>query len=305
MKFSSRKPMSHPATTMKAKLQQALPEMTSAERRIVTVILSDFPFSGLGTIQELSERAQVSAPSITRFVAKLGFSGYQEFQRQLIDELKAGARAPLAQRFSAGQRPQKDFFGTYIEEVHGRITALRETVSPQDFEALCNLLGDSSRSVYVIGGRLSHSLAHFLAISLQFFRGDVHLVSTDPELWPQYLQQMKKKDVLVFFDFRRYQKGLERLARIASESVSPQIILVTDQWLSPIAGHATRTVALPIAVGTVWDTYAPLNTLLEAIVISIARKDWSNTRKRIEAWDRLRINPEDPGTPVLFDEDPP
>jgi len=294
-----------PATTMKAKLQHAMPDMTSAERRIVTVILSDFPFSGLGTIQELSERAQVSAPSITRFVAKLGVSGYQEFQRQLIDELKAGARAPLTERFSTGQRPQKDFFSTYIEEVQGRVSALRETISPQDFEALCALLGDSSRSIYVIGGRLSHSLAHFLAISLQFFRSDVHLVPTDSELWPQYLQQMKKKDVLVIFDFRRYQKSLERLARVAAQSVSPQIILVTDQWLSQIAGYATRTVALPIAIGTVWDTYAPVNTLLEAIVISIARKDWGATRKRIEAWDRLRINPEDPGTPVLFDEDPP
>ncbi len=298
-------PLSTLSPSMKPLLQQMLPGMTAADRRVATVILSDYPFSGLGSIQELSVRANVSAPSITRFVSKLGLAGYQEFQRQLIDELKAGARAPLAQRFSAGQQPQEGFLSTYVSEVEARLAAVRAAVSPEDFDALCSLIGDPSRSLYLIGGRVSHSLAHMLAITLQFFRGDVHLIPPDPELWPQYVQQMKKKDALILFDFRRYQKSLERLAIIAAQSASPQIFLVTDQWLSPIAGHATRTIALPIAVDTIWDTYAPVATLLEAAIIATARRDWDATRKRIETWDRLRANPDDPATPIIFDEKAP
>lgn len=288
----------------KTDLQHLARDMTAAERRIATVVLADFPFSGLGTIQELAAKAKVSAPSITRFVSKLGYAGYQEFQRQLIEELKESARAPVDTRFD--QRPviQEGFLGDYFQRVAQRCQDTAANVSEKEFNTFCTLLGDPSRAVFVIGGRVSHSLAHLLSVHLQFLRAHVQLVPSDPEQWPGYLQQMKKRDVLVMIDFRRYQKNLERLAELAAGEASPQIVLITDQWLSPISRHATHTFTLPIAVGTAWDSYAAPLALIEAAAMRVSERDWEATRSRIEAWDRLRIPPQDPADPVLINKDP-
>ena len=288
--------------SLKSDLQHLAPSLTAAERRIATVVLADFPFSGLGTSQELAEKAKVSAPSITRFVSKLGFSGYQELQRQLIEELKESARSPVDLRFN--QRPvmSKGFLADYSRRVGERIDDIASHVSEDEFDAFCALLGDASRSVYVIGGRVSQGLAHLLAVSLQFLRADVQLMPADPEQWPEYIQRMRKRDVLVMIDFRRYQKSLERLAELATAQAAPQIVLITDQWLSPISRHAARTLAMPISVGTAWDSYASVMTLIEAAVVVVSERDWDATRRRIEAWDRLRMNPLDPATPLLLDE---
>ena len=81
--------------TLRVRIEKLSGELTASERELATVLLSDYPFAGLETIQSLAERTRVSAPSITRFVNKLGCRGYQEFQRTLIGELKEGQRSPV------------------------------------------------------------------------------------------------------------------------------------------------------------------------------------------------------------------
>jgi len=62
--------------------------MTPSERKLATTLLADYPYAGLVSIHELASRAEVSPPSISRFVTKIGLTGYQDMQRRLIDELK-------------------------------------------------------------------------------------------------------------------------------------------------------------------------------------------------------------------------
>ena len=164
-------------------------------------------------------------------------------------------------------------------------------MSDADFLAVCEALGDRRRQVFVIGGRVSDALAHFLSMSLRFLRPGVHHVPGDPEMWPEYFQTMRPRDVVVIFDYRRYQHSLELFAERAAATARPQIVLFTDQWLSPVATHATRIFALPIAVGTLWDTFAAPLVLIEAMVVKVSTDNWEAVRPRLETWDRLRIDP--------------
>ena len=69
--------------------------MTASERKLAASLLADYPYAGLSSIQKLAEHAEVSPPSISRFVAKIGLLGYQEFQDLLMMELKEGQRSPV------------------------------------------------------------------------------------------------------------------------------------------------------------------------------------------------------------------
>jgi DNA-binding MurR/RpiR family transcriptional regulator len=71
---------------------------------------------------------------------------------------------------------------------------------------------------------------------------------------------MAKRDVLVAFDFRRYQRDTIEFAR-ATRSRGASVILVTDPWLSPITEVADFV--LPAVVEAV----SPFDTLLTAFGI--------------------------------------
>ncbi len=81
--------------TVRERISTAAETLTSSERKLSTMLLADYPFAGLEPIQELAQKTTVSPPSISRFVNKLGYQGYQDFQMHLISELKQAQRSPL------------------------------------------------------------------------------------------------------------------------------------------------------------------------------------------------------------------
>lgn len=64
------------SSTIRTKIREAAEHLTASERKIANAILADYPFTGLQSIQELAVKTGVSAPSITRFVSKIGCGGF-------------------------------------------------------------------------------------------------------------------------------------------------------------------------------------------------------------------------------------
>jgi DNA-binding MurR/RpiR family transcriptional regulator len=279
------------STTVRETIRRGTATFTASERKIANTLLADYPFGGLQTIQELAERTGVSAPSVTRFVSKLGFSGYQEFQRQLIAELREGSRSPLDLKRTERLGSGTTFLADYARRAMRRMEEMADSLPQETFDRILALLVDPARAIFLLGGRISDSIASFLAIHLQQIRPKVHHLPSNPENWPDQLLQMRRQDVLMLFDFRRYQPDLARLAEVAAARRHPSIVLVTDRWISPIARHSDHVVALPIEIETAWDTIVCAVAFVEALIVRVSEADWPATRKRIEAWDALRLSP--------------
>ena len=262
--------------------------LTATERKLAAALLSDYPFAGLDPIQVFADRTHVSAASITRFVQKLGCSGYQDFQRRLIGELREGQKSPIdLRRISApiGNHFLQDFVQRVCDVQQG----VCDCVTEAQFVRISDLISDRRRRIFHIGGRMSDALAQYLSRHLRQVRPNIHHLSSDTETWPEYLFRMKSRDVFILFDFRRYEKRLENIARLAADEREVTIILVTDKWLSPVAKYSTEVIALPIECGTAWDSYCGAVGLIEALVAHVAERDWQTTRRRISEWDRLRL----------------
>ena len=274
-------------TNIKDRIEGSAGQLTAGERKLATAILADYPFSGLASIQELSNRSEVSTASISRFMVKIGLSGYQEFQRELITELKAGDRSPVEVQPGARQ-----FEGGYLDDflsktVH-QMSKAGDAITEDQFARVCSALSHKKRDVYTMGGRISDTIAAHLSFHLRQARDGVHHLPQDPESWPDYLLGMRPGDIFFMVDFRRYQPALEELAKQAHQQRGADIILMTDKWISPIARHASEVLAVPIEIETLWDTYSSALAVTEAIVTRIAEDNWDDTRARIEAWDALR-----------------
>lgn len=279
---------------MQTRLKAMVDDLTATEGKVATALLADYPFAGLSTVTELATRAQVSTQTIFRLIAKLGFSGYAEFQRALISEIKERYQSPLILHETQAASTAEDssmaaLADASIATVLQTIAAIPEAV----FDAICELIVDRKRSVFLIGGRISYTLADFLFRHLRQIRPKVYLVPDYHEDWPEYLMRMSRKDVVIVFDYRRYQAGLETFAERAARVRGAQIVLFTDKWLSPISRHSTHILPATIDVGTPWDTSLGPVLLIEAIINRVSDNDWDATRRRIEQWDSLRIRIDD------------
>lgn len=275
--------------TVRETIRREMAQLTASERKIGNVVLADYPFGALQTIQELAERTGVSAPSITRFVSKIGFAGYQEFQRQLIAELREGRRSPLDLKATERLGNRNTFLADYVRRTGERLAEMAGAVPQEQFDRILALVADPARSIFLLGGRISDSIAALLAVHLKQIRPRVHQLPPNPEHWPDHLLQIRKRDVLILFDFRRYQQDLGRLAEMVAAKRQPSIVLITDKWMSPIARHSDHVVALPIEIETAWDTVICAIAFVEALIVKVSEADWPATKKRLEAWDELRL----------------
>lgn len=273
------------------RIRAAAEVLTASERKLAAALLSDYPYSGLASIQDLARHTEVSAPSISRFVTKIGLSGYQEFQRELISELKEGQRSPL-ELHKGRRRIDGGYLVDFMSRATSLMTAAPSTVTDDQFERICTLLSDQKRDVQLIGGRVSDALARLLSFHLGQVRSGVQHLPADVELWPEYLLRLKPGDVLFVIDFRRYQISLLKLCRAAQDR-GARIVLMTDKWLSPIAKYAAEVLTVPIETGTLWDSYAPALAVIEALFTNIAEDNFDQTQARIQAWDAVRISERD------------
>ncbi|MFT4744031.1 MAG: DNA-binding MurR/RpiR family transcriptional regulator [Yoonia sp.] len=274
---------------VRERIEQLSNDLTSTERKLCTALLLDYPFAGLEPIQALAKSTNTSAPTISRFVTKLGFQGFLDFQRQLISELKQGQKSPVDLQETRAP-VHGAFLESFLDRVGNVVAGGAKAVSKAQFERVCDLLSDEKRSIYVIGGRMSDTLGLHLSRHLRLIRSKVFHMPSDPEVWPEYLLRMRPRDVLFIVDFRRYQKNLLALAKKSAQARNVQVVLLTDEWLSPISAQASEVLAVPIDSGTLWGSYAGALALLEALVTRIAEENWQLTKTRIQEWDSVRLN---------------
>src|SRR5207248_1465989 len=177
-------------------VRQRQPELSPAERKLARVLLATYPIAGLESVARFAERAGVSAPTVTRFITKLGFRGYPEFQEALRLEVQERLSSPLA-RYQEEQSPQQAgslVTRSLLVAAHN-LEATLELLSNHDVDEVVELLADIKRRILVLGGRVSGPLARYLAAQLHLLRPGIGLVDAERTAAAQQLLDMRKGDV--------------------------------------------------------------------------------------------------------------
>ncbi|HXH04329.1 MAG TPA: MurR/RpiR family transcriptional regulator [Candidatus Competibacteraceae bacterium] len=274
-------------------LRRSFDRLTPTERKPARVLLANYPVAGLETVAQFAARAEVSGPTILRLIGKLGFSSYPEFQQALREELTARLQSPLAKTPGAGAGG--DLLERMAEAVCDNIRVTLADLPRAEFDAVVALLADPRRTIYLLGGRFGQALAEYFRAHLRVLRKGVQVISGQPATWPETLLDLSPKDVLVVFDVRRYQTDVITFAERAAAR-GTQIVLFTDQWLSPISKVAAHTLPVHITVPSRWDSAVATLTLIECLIATITERHWPQARSRIEQLEALRQTPD--GAPL-------
>jgi len=279
--------------TVADSLQQIFDRLTRAERQLASTILTNYPVSGLGSITQLAEKAGVSSASIVRMVKKLGFKGFPDFQDALRGELEAKIAGPLARHESWVQRaPDTHILNRFADAVIANIGQSLGQVDTASFDASCKLLANTRYPLFIVGGRVTRSLADYLFLHMQVIRKNVTHIQPNSNAWAHYLLDIGKDDVMVIFDIRRYENSILKLAEMAQDR-GVQIILFTDQWRSPVEKLARFCFRAKIEVPSAWDSCVGLLLLVETLIAAVQELNWPQTSTRVkdleDLFDRTRF----------------
>ncbi|SMX23720.1 MurR/RpiR family transcriptional regulator [Boseongicola aestuarii] len=279
--------MNEARLTISDRIQSQLDDLTRAESQLAHSILENYPASGLGPLSALAKDAEVSVPTVARMVQKLGFNGYPEFQAELREELKAKAKDPISKHDSwADGAPSEHLLNRLTDAVIDNIRHTLGQIDPEDFDKACALSADTTHNLFIVGGRITHTLAEYLFLHMQVIRPKITHIQSTSNAWPHYLLDVKEGDVFIIFDMRRYENNTLKLAEMA-HSKGARIILFTDQWRSPVHHLAEISFSCRIVVPSAWDSAATPLLLLETMISSVQGLTWGDTKDRMEALEDM------------------
>lgn len=269
-------------------VRHRLASLSPAERKLARVLLASYPIAGLESVARFAERAAVSPPTVTRFITKLGFKGYPEFQEVLRHEVQARLSSPLERyRDEHTERGAGSLLADSLDVSRRNLQATIEQLSHHDFEEAVALLSDVRRRVLVLGGRVSAQLARYLTGQLHLLRPGVVLVDVERSAPALQLIDLRKGDMFVVFDYRRYQADTIESARVASTQ-GANVVLFTDPWLSPASAFARQVLVTSVETVVPFDSLVAATAVVEALVAAVLDRLGPKAQARMQSLDRLR-----------------
>ncbi|MEU2926878.1 MurR/RpiR family transcriptional regulator [Streptomyces sp. NPDC007251] len=258
------------------------PHLSPGQRRIAQYLIEHITEAAFLSITELADRVGVSQPSVTRFAAAVGFSGYPA----LREKLQSIALSSLAG--GPGEENRANELQAAVDAEIENLENLRRDFA--DPEKIIHVGRELSRSLplTVLGLRISESLAEYFGYAARRIHPDVRLVTRGGSVAYDALLQCREAGgtwVLAFAMPRHSQETLQavRVARGAGLKVA----LVTDLALGPVADEADVTFATGTGSRLVFDSYAAPGVLAAALLQAMTDADPERTQGRLEKYEQL------------------
>jgi DNA-binding MurR/RpiR family transcriptional regulator len=273
--------------TIEQQIRAAFGTLTRAERQLASHLTRNYPVAALGSITALAKAAEVSTPTVMRLVQKLGFRGYPDFQAAIRGEVEERLLSPLTKHDRWAQdAPDTHILNRFADAVVGNLQATLAQIDHAEFDAVARLMSERTHKVYAMGGRITHAMADYFVTHMRVIRPDVALISDMSNAWPPALIDMAPGDVLLAFDIRRYENNVLQLVEMAADQ-GAEVVLVTDQWVSPAAARARYRLSAHVEVPSAWDSTVAIQVLVETLLAAVQSLTWEETQARMKRLEEL------------------
>ncbi|MEU3982103.1 MurR/RpiR family transcriptional regulator [Streptomyces sp. NPDC026672] len=277
-------PEAEPAPTSRLRELFDAHGLSPGQRRIAQYLIEHLPEAAFLSITDLAERVGVSQPSVTRFAAAVGFSGYPA----LRERLQSLALGTLAGGPGTAEENRANELQAAVDAEIQNLENLRRDFADPDRVIRVGRELSRSTPLTVLGLRISVSLAEYFAYAARRIHPDVRLVTRGGSVAYDALLQSREAGgtwVIAFGMPRHAQETLTaiRVARGAGLSVA----LVTDLALGPLAAEADETFATGTGSRLVFDSYAAPGLMSAALLQAMTDADPERTQARLEEYEQV------------------
>ncbi|HEY4332239.1 MAG TPA: MurR/RpiR family transcriptional regulator [Ilumatobacteraceae bacterium] len=259
------------------RITEAGASLTTAERRVAEIVLSQPELVAFGTVADLADAAGAGAATVVRLAAKLNFDGFTALQAAIQNELSNQLRpAAVRIREARGGLAVQRHLQRELDNVQTTLLAIDQTVIADVVAHVAN----RERSVLVLSGDASSGVSLQFVGDLGALRSGVELLGGNEVAVSRRLSQIAPGDVIVAIDLRRYDRWVVATAREAKRR-GAWLLSLTDSALSPLATLADVSMVLSAGGVGPFDSHVGTLALLNVLVAAAAEE------LRESATDRL------------------
>lgn len=217
-------PMPQKKVSFLLRVQQALPTLHPAERRLGEFVC-DFPGELASySASELATLAQVSNATVSRFVKRLGYKNYDEARRHARAEKQTGSRLFLAH---SAENVGVLSVPAHMEQGIANLEQTFLSISDSQISAVVTAMLEA-RKVWVIGFRASHHFANYLQWQMTQVIENIVSIPASGQTLGEHLVSIGTDDVVILFGLRRRVAGMEVLLDQLRRS-GAKLLYITDE----------------------------------------------------------------------------
>ncbi|GLI55337.1 N-acetylmannosamine kinase [Propionigenium maris DSM 9537] len=217
------------------KIASSLSKMTEKEKQVAKFFLEELESISIYTVDQISERLNVSKATVVRTTKKIGFKGYLDFRREATscfsEKLTTNKKI-----INTMDRIDSDPYLSIIQEDLNRLLEFRETWSNNLMEKVTASLNNANK-IYLIGYGVSEALVIFMKFRLERFGKEVKVINKSGKYFASELMSLKKEDLIFVFGFHNPAKELT-VALKYGRNIGATTLAMTNDYTSPLAEHA-------------------------------------------------------------------
>lgn len=215
-------------SSLVTKIGKQVNQMTKSQKKVANYLLFNMDKLLFFTADELAKAANVSTATVVRFARELDFEGYTDMQKAARLRFHDREEEPEDLPQSS---PEEDSSEYLLEKSFRQdIQNLKRTfqdLSREDLERACTLL-KTSRRVYLVGMRISRSMATYAYINWGMLRKGVHLIHNEGLDYAEELIEINSEDLIVAFWAPRYNRATYQMLFHAKRQKA-SVLLITNR----------------------------------------------------------------------------
>ena len=267
-------------------------KMSKSHKAIASYISEHYEQAVFMTAAKLGETLGISESTVVRFADRIGYDGYPEFQKALVECVKGKLSSIQKMDAKYGRSSQSEVLTSVITADIEKLQHTIDNLDPAAFESAVNTILEAE-TIYIMGLRSNEPLAEFLHFYLNMVRGGVVLLKTTSvsETFEQMIR-IHERDCFIGISFPRYSMRTLKAMEFANDR-NAKVIAVTDSTHSPMCLYSSgNLLARSDMVSIVDSLVAPLS-VINALVVALCLKCPQEVRKNLEmleeTWNNYQV----------------
>lgn len=263
------------------------PSLTPRSRTIADYILHHARKVVFMTIKQLAVACEVSESSVVRFIGQMGYKGYPAFIQSLRDAVDTNLTLLDRVELAGMGEPESETLRQIINEEVANLRQLYETFDADTMRKAVELL-TSAREIYVLGSRLSFTMAYYMGWGLSKLRPGIRILKGSDSTCVDWLTIAPPETLVLIFATSRYPNELIKLSRLASR-LGHRGIVICDSPLCPLIQFADLTLVAPALNIPVYGSPTSLFALINSLLMELVKRGGSRLREHQESLERAYV----------------
>jgi DNA-binding MurR/RpiR family transcriptional regulator len=248
------------------KIREMLSGMPPNFRKIGSYILDHEQSVAFASIYVISEAVGVSNASMVRFAKSLGLAGYQDFKREIQDEIRhrLGPYDKIALRELDLLPEEKRLQKLFLNEVNNLRNTL-DNIKLPELQAMAESIR-SSRKIFTSGfGVTRHLVRIFEYTLLSSVSKEVSVISGSVSDYAPMLKSFTSDDAMFLMTFPPYSDEVRHVAKVVKER-GGKLHLFTDSASCPVYSLADTVIKCDTNSLLLSNSYVGLVSILNILV---------------------------------------